>query len=420
MTDRLEERLVALRGDLPRGDWLDVQNRVRRRRARRAAVIAVAAVLAAIALVPLGVAGRIVDLLTVEKTEEQLPQPATTIPPYVFGDVVYRAGRETKLAQTLLAPFLGPYEHLAIASPDGGSVVYHAWHGPLRGPGPSLLRRHDFATGRDDVLVRGAQSFAWRRDGAVAYMRALRPRYVENARFPTVDVGHVEVRPSPDGSAQRWTTQPTGYVVRAWAGDTLLVEVRPSLLMSDRQPAAGIYALGGPGRLRRLPITDLIAVSPDGRRAVGQWRQGDGPSRTMRLVDIATGRSLAQVQTIDSVAVGPGDWRGESVVGVLSLGNRSSLVLLRATADGLFVRDTLGLDRRAGLTTFHGAHFHLPLFVAGDEVVVGVTSVAKNERDSKVRFLACDLGDRRCRSGRSLEPLTRWAAVLTNPSPPVD
>jgi hypothetical protein len=418
MTDRLEERLESLRGDLPRGDWLDVRHRVRLRRTRRAAAIAVAAALVAVALVPLGGAGRIVDLLTVEKTEEQLPRPAAAMPPYVFGDVVYRNGEETTLAQTLAAPFLGPYEPLAVASPDGKALVYHAWDGPLRGRGPALLRLHDFATGTDEVLVRGAQSFAWRDDGAVAYLRALRPEYVPNSRIPSATFGHVEVRATPDGPGRRWTTRPTGYVARAWAGETLLVETRPSLLMTDEQPDAGVYALDGPGRMRALPITELIAVSPDGRRAVGQWRPGDGPSRTLRLVDVATGRSLARVQTTDSIAVGPGDWRGDTIVAVTSLGARSSIVLLRADAQDLAVTDTLRLDEEAGLSGYYGAHFHLPLLVGAEEVVVGVTSVARDEQESKVRFLTCDLGDRRCRSGRSLEPPTRWATILTNPSRP--
>jgi hypothetical protein len=418
MTDRLEERLVALRGDLPRGDWLDVRRRVRRRRTRRAVVIVVAAVLAVIALVPLGVAGRIVDLLTVEKTEEQLPRPAATMPPYVFGDRVYRNGREQRLAQTLIAPFLGPYEHLAIASPDGGSLAYHTWQGRLRGSGPSLVRVHDLTTDRNEILVRGAHSFAWRRDGAVAYMRALRPRYAPSARYPTVTVGHVEVRPSPRGPARRWTRQATGYVVRAWAGRTLLVEVRPSLLLSADQPDAGIYALDGPGRMRRLPITDLTAISPDERRVVGQWRQGDGPSRTLQLVDVSTGRSLGQADTPNSAVIGSGDWRGDAIVAVSSLGSRNSLLLLRTAGDRLVVGDSFRLDERAGLTGYHGAHFHLPLFLSDDEVVVGVTSVEQDERNSKVRFLTCDLEQRRCRSGRSLEPLTRWAALLTNPSRP--
>jgi hypothetical protein len=50
--------------------------------------------------------------------------------------------------------------------------------------------------------------------------------------------------------------------------------------------------------------------------------------------------------------------------------------------------------------------------------VVSVTTVAEDEADSTVRFLTCDLSERQCRSGRSLEPLIRWAAVLTNPSRP--
>jgi hypothetical protein len=418
MTDRLEERLDALRGELPRGDWLDVRHRVRRRRTRRAAVIAVAAVLGAIALVPLGVAGRIVDFLTVEKTQEEVPRPAAAMPPYVFGDRVYRAGKELRLAQTLAAPFLGPYERLAITSAAGDGLVYHAWGSRLRGPGPALLRRYDFSTGDDEVLVRGAQSFAWRRDGAVAYMRSARPRYVPTPRgIPPVEVGQVEVRPSPNGASRRWTHTLTRYIVRAWAGQTLLVEVRPALTLPDTQPQAGVYTLNGPGRMRRLPLTDLIAVSPDGRRVVGLWRPSDSPSRTMRLVDVATGRSLAQTEVPVGIT-GPGDWRGETVVAVSSFARRSVLILLRAAGDDLTVSDRLRLDERAGLQAYYGGHFHLPLFVGPNEVVVGVTSVGRDEHDSKVRFLTCDLGNRRCRSGRALEPLTRWAAVLTNPSRP--
>jgi hypothetical protein len=248
-------------------------------------------------------------------------------------------------------------------------------------------------------------------------MKSLRPEYVPNAPFPTVSVGHVEVRVSPDASPRRWTTEPTGYVVRAWAGSTLLVEARPSLLMSDAQPVAGIYALDGPGRMRVLPITELIAVSPDGRRAVGRWRQGDGPSPTLRLVEIASGRTLSQVETVNGVG-GPGDWRGDTVVAVSSLFREGRLVLLGVRGDSLVVRNILALDAASGLRGFYGAHFHLPLFISRAEVVVSVTSVEHDETESRVRLLTCDLDERRCRSGRALEPQARWAALLTNPSRP--
>lgn len=417
MTDRLQERLEALTENPPRGDWLDVQRRVRRRRSRRAVVIVVAAALTAFALVPLGLAGRIVDLLTVEQTEEQLPRPAAATPPYVYGETVYRYGRETRLAQTLVAPFLGPYEPLAITSPDGESIVYHAWEGPLRGRGPALLRRHDFRTGADEVLVRGAQSFAWRRDGAVAYMRSARPEYVPDPRgIPPVTVGHVEVRPSPDGPVERWSTDLTGYVVRAWAKQTLLVEVRPSLVLPDTQPQAGVYAFDGPARARRLPITDVIAVSPDGSRVVGRWRRSDAPSPTVRLVDVASGRTLAQA-SLGSSGSGLGDWRGNTVVAVSSFAMKSSLHVLEVTQTSLTPTRRFSLDERAGLAGRFGAHFHLPRFVADDEVVVGVTT-ANEDETSAVRFLTCDLAEQRCRSGRSLRPLTRWASLLANPSRP--
>jgi hypothetical protein len=379
--------------------------------------VLVAASLVAVALVPLGVAGRIVDLLTVEKTEEELPRPAAAMPPYVFGDRVVRDGRETRLAQTLLAPFLGPYEPLAITSPEGGSLVYHAWEGPLRGRGPQLLRLYDFDSSADEVLVRGAQSFAWRSDGAVAYMRSARPEYVYQARgIPPVEVGHVEVRPSPRGPAERWSTALTGYVVRAWARQTLLVEVRPSLLLPDTQPKAGLYAFDGPGRARPLPITELIAVSPDGSRVVGRWRPSDAPSPTVRVVDVASGRTLAQTK-MGTGSGGLGDWRGNTVVAVSSFQMKSSLRILRVTETSLTPGRTFSLDERAGLAGRYGAHFHLPRFVAADEVVVSVTTV--NEDDtSAVRFLTCDLVEQRCRSGRSLEPPTRWGSMLTNPSRP--
>ena len=406
MTEQLEERLAALRGELPRGDWLDVRRRVRRRRWRKAGLVAVAATLAAIALVPLGVAGRIVDLLAVESTEEELPRPAAAPPPYVFGDRLYVNGRESALTQRLSAPLLGQDAHLAITSPGKDSIVYHAWRGPTGGPGPALLRRHSVATGADEVLVRGAQSFAWRDDGAVAYMRSERAQ----------DVGHVEVRSAADTRGARWTSALTGYVVRAWARETLLVEVRPSLLLRDTQPDAGIYAVDGPGTMRRLPISDLIAVSPDGRHAVGRWRPNEGPSRILRLVDVASGRTLSEVRALNGSG-GPGDWRGDRIVAVSTLLGKSSLVVL-AVDDELTVRETLALDESGGLSGYYGDSFQLPLFVSRDEVVVSVSTIAKDEADTTVRFLTCDLGARRCRAGRALEPETRWAAVLTNPSRP--
>lgn len=136
----------------------------------------------------------------------------------------------------------------------------------------------------------------------------------------------------------------------------------------------------------------------------------------MRLVDVASGRTLAQTRLGTGLG-GLGEWRGDTVVAVASFPRKSSLVVLRVAGTTLTTSRTFSLDERAGLAGRFGAHFHLPRFVAADEVVVSVTT--SNEDDtSAVRFLTCDLTAQRCRSGRSLEPPTRWAAVLTNPSRP--
>jgi hypothetical protein len=418
MTDRLENRLAALRVDSPSGDWLDCVRRSRRRaRVRRLTVLA-AAVIVAVALVPLGVADRVADLLSVSPTDEPVPAPSGGGLTYVYGDRI--AGREGggRLAEPVLAPLVGPDAYLAVSSPDGDSIAYHAWR-PEGDGGRSVLRVHDLETGRDEVLAKGAQTLAWRVDGALAYVVALRPDYRNTPEGTTGGrIGHVVVRSDRAGPARRWTTEATEYNVLAWARTTLLVSVRPSAVYRAPQPERGVYALDGPGRIRSLPITNVTAVSPDGERAVGTWQPADSPSPTVRVVDVARGTILAETAVRPSGLQAPGDWRGDTVIGVSTSESGSALLVLRAEPRRITVRTRLELDERAGLHGYRGALFSTPLFVGPGGVVVRVTTVRQDENDSATRLLTCDLVARSCRSGRALEPPRRWAAVVANPSRP--
>jgi hypothetical protein len=222
---------------------------------------------------------------------------AATAPefPYVHGKRLRLLGAEPlgELRRPLFAPLLGTDLPLAIPSPDGGRIIYHAWDGAARGPGAPVLRVYAREGGPERLLARGAQSAAWRRDGALAYMQADVPRYVPNTLGG--NYGQVVVRRSLDAAPVAWTgEQRRRYVVLGWARRTLLVQIEPSHVTLDRR-LPGVYALDVPGRLRPLPLSELVAISPDGRRALGTHRVGDGPVTAVHLVDLARGRVLASL-----------------------------------------------------------------------------------------------------------------------------
>ena len=139
---------------------------------------------------------------------------------YVAGNRLFGipgAHRRAKLAASINGLLIATLSPAAVPDPrDNHVVAYNSWR--RRSP---VIRVHEVASGKDRILDRGAYSIAWRREGALAYFKALKPDLdPENVRRY---FGHVVVRSSEKEAPVRWTAEPGVYVVAAWAGDHLLV-----------------------------------------------------------------------------------------------------------------------------------------------------------------------------------------------------
>jgi hypothetical protein len=338
----LEDRLAAARLDAT-GDWDDVVSRARKpepRRSRRRLVLVVAALALVIGVgTALAIGHAVFGWFAVTKTNEEVPARAADDVAYVAGSDLHIPGRPAqRLKFPLLAPLLGQDVHLVVPSPEGRYVVYHAWQRSV-----ALLVVHDTRIGRDRILARGAQTVAWARDGRLAYVQAIRPRYSQGNAYR----GRIVVRRPFDGTPVVWTPRPASYGVIAWARGRLLVGVRRCLLLAcNPDPETGVYALDRPGKLMRLPVSSVSALSPDGRFAIGPFLPvpgQDSPSSLVRLVDVVRGRVLttfdlvaaARAQGRDPRAFNTGiqaaAWRGDEIVATSSAGGGSKLVFLGAS-----------------------------------------------------------------------------------------
>lgn len=227
---------------------------------------------------------------------------------YVTADRLFRAGASepVELAAAVNTTLIGNLAPPAVAGPDGRLVAYNSWR--ARRP---VVRLRDLDTRKDDALDEGAFSLAWRRDGALAYFKALMPDLSEPRRY----LGHVVVRPAPRTTPRRWTAKPGRYVAAAWAGRRLLAyrltRSWPDVLVLDR-----------PRRVRALAeASALVAVSPDGRRAFVS-RYGASPP-VVRVLDVASGAELARLR-VDAegvhYVVESGSWVGDTVFAATTSG----------------------------------------------------------------------------------------------------
>ena len=424
----LTERIHRLRAPDPVGDWLDVRRRARRARRRAVAIAVAAALLVTVPTVALG--SRLLDVLGVTATDETVPVAVGQAPvAHIHGDVVYTpTGPPVRLAMPLLAPLLGQDEALAVPAPGGDQLVYHAWDGEVGhddAGGTPLLRRVDLRSGTDTVYARGAQSIAIGRDGRVAYMKASRPRY-EPSPEGTLGgrVGHVLVASSLNAPAERWTPHEGEYVVIAWARGTLLVESLPGPGYHPpvgHEPPPGIYALDRAGSIRALPIRGLVALSPDGRRALGWWTDGgDSGSRGVRLVNVASGAILGRSPL---KLERRGTWHGDQVV-ARSGGNPDKLVVVRVRGSVLVTERVFSVEDDPAIRGTYPPFLGSPVFRDdGRSVIMRIASVtarsgARVERARFVGFLTCDFKARACIRGRNLLPPTRVGAIVHNPSRP--
>jgi hypothetical protein len=453
-------RLEALAPVAAPGDWLDVVARAERKRRRMLRRRLVAAVAVAVFAVPtIAIATRYWDALSLTSTPEEvpLPQGESTLG-YVIGDRLHLPGRPpAKLGAPLVAPFVHPETRLVVPSPDRAKVVYHSWDGDLnlrtRPPrGVPVLRLFDAETGRDVVIARNASSPAWRSDGALAYTR-LRATEEEIARRRLrIRLGDVMVRPGPRRPAARWSTFASPWRVLAWAGRHLLAQAavsKPDRRFGVTFTENQLHAFSGPGRSRRLPVGNLIAVSPDGRYVLGhalghaspQRRQGS--DSLLRIVEVATGRILDEiVQTR-----GPGAWAGDTIllvtgfvsepippgpggVQVLPGPDHVEVIVLRFSEGKLIVERELRLSRPViEATGLRASNFYFgfeaPAFVDEEarqftaKLVIYNTLKNRQLEEGHV-YLTCDRIEFRCRRGRSLNPReVRWSSLVTNPSRPL-
>jgi hypothetical protein len=445
-------RLETIGGGAAPGDWVDVVARAERHRSRqlrRRVVIAIAVALLAIPTV--AIATHYWDLLSLSATEEEvpLPQGESTLG-YVIGDRLQLPGRPpAKLAAPLLAPFLHPETRLVVPAADRRSVVYHSWEGsvaPTRRPprGAPVLRLFDAETGRDVLLARGAHSVAWRADGVLAYARVSAREWSPGAGR----IGHIVVRPAVQRPAVRWSTSASEWSGLAWAGRHLVAQA--AVKVPHAEPGSyvteySLHAFSGPGRSRKLPVSTLIAVSPDGRFVLGRAsRQGGSGSETvMRLVEVATGR------VVDTIVQsgGPGDWSGDTII--LTTGfapepfgpgprgvqlvpgaDHVKIIVLRHSDGKLALERELRLSRDViQATGLRAAQFYFgfdaPAFVDKAarqftaELVIHNT-LRNRQIETMLVYLTCDRIELRCRRGRSLTPRSiRWSSLVTNPSRPL-
>jgi hypothetical protein len=423
---QIEESLRALAPGAE-GNWGDVVSRARRfdvardRRRRRLVLAFSAVALVLVTGTALAIGTRLFDWFTVRTAPERAPTlPAAA--PYVSGQTLYLAGRKPQhLASPLLASLLGQDVPLVVTSPRSRYIAYHSWRN--RTP---LLFVHDTLTDSDRLLARGAQTIVWGSDGRIAYVQADPPRYSGRREY----VGRVMVR-NLNSKPVAWTKDRGVYFVLAWARGRLLIASRGCNLPGcETEPTPGVYVLERSGRLVPLPLASLLALSPDGRLALGRHDPvpgQDSPSALVRLVDVASGRVLSTLDLTHAVrAAGlrgplPGSlytaaWRGDEIVGAFS-GTDSALIFLRVRGGRLSAEQVVRIPA-ATLPGRYSLYFGAPVFTndGTNRVVVPVRRPGEGNAGFAA-VLACDRRSRHCVRGQMLRG-REWFAVVSNPSRP--
>jgi hypothetical protein len=276
-------------------------------------------------------------------------QSAKTPRIYTVGARVFGLeGGPRRLASAPVTPLAGWLTPAAVPSPDGRYLTYNTWR-ELRADDPGLswsdqgiepgdplaipsLRVYDTTTGSDDLLAAGAFSVAWSENGAVAYFKGRERDYRAGVSY----VGDVVVRRSLSSKDTVWSFEPGRYIVVGWAGSHLVA------YREYEGEALDVVVFDGPRRMRTLaPGSTLVAISPDGRRALVAQGPAGGPPR-IRVLAVANGRQLAALDltTVDP-AVGmvdyAGDWRGNRVVAA----SASGLATFRVEGRKISLEDTL-------------------------------------------------------------------------------
>ena len=272
-----------------------------------------------------------------------------------------------------------------------------------------VLRVRNIVTDDDRIVDVDTYTFAWRRDGALAYFKGSNPAVEDPMRYR----GHVVVRSSPRAKLVRWTSRPGRYAVSAWAGDRLLVHSQSGARWPD------LIALEGPNRIRVIARrAALVALSPDGLRAFVTEEPKDAPA--VSVVDVRTGRKVATL-SLDGVGdpiVGDpinyvsdsGAWAGETVIAAVTRG----VAVFRITDDEIDLEQLLGVHPEV----FPLALSEPKLDETGRYFVAGAELQKKPRAAfSRTALMECDRIERRCRLDRS-GPSFRPPRPVYNPSRP--
>jgi hypothetical protein len=214
-----------------------------------------------------------------------IERPGGVSAPYVAGDRAYGlGGRTVRLAGGVSSTLIATLSPAAVLDPTRRFLAYNC----MRGQVP-LLRLHDLKDeqGRAPRAWRALPRMAPRRRARLLQgpARRRRPRRPPAPARPCRRPGRPRVAPGPLDAA--------GGPVR---GGRMGADPAACLPHRTREPVAGwpdLLALDGPGRIRVLgQRSALVAVSPDGRRAMvslygaepplvrldGWWKGAHGPT----------------------------------------------------------------------------------------------------------------------------------------------
>jgi hypothetical protein len=303
------------------------------------------------------------------------------------------------------APLVGSEGPLAVPSRNGALLAYNTWrwarpidwHEALGAQGihsgddlgTPTLRIRELDTGRDVALEPGSLAAAWRRSGAIAYVRGTHPEYRANTPY----LREVVVRSSPRAAPRVWSDAPERYLVLGWAGRRLVVA------QQREGGGADLLVYDGPGVVRPLATAaGLLAISPDGSTALIADDPAETAAPAVRLVSVADGSERARlplssiVDPVTSAAVtwvdGPGDWTGERVVASSSTG----LVVLRVRGGSVSTEQLLHVD---SATRPNGTLWE-PRFADGGERTILTWTDVSNGEETQSAQLVCDRFTRTC------------------------
>jgi len=285
--------------------------------------------------------------------------------PYVAGKVLVVPGRgRFELAAQASGSMMPLGAPTVIFSPDEEMLLYPTSSfydvspSPTRcdvptgcdGPGEPVahtpsLRLFDLSANRDTLFEDGARSAAWRRDGAIAYVKGIH-REIDPEPSPGEPAypGHVYVRNGPSGPPVRWTTRADEYTVIAWAGDSLVV-------LLPKGTSQTLLVLDGPGRQRTLGEWEFpMGISPDGRTILLLAGAAlDTPSVKLVLKRVADGGVEASVDLAMLAekhhqyllhSFMAGSWVGERA----ALGNGDGIGVFRTSGGTIELEKALAFD----------------------------------------------------------------------------